>query len=238
MGNAAAVLFLSGALGLAAQAGADDCSYQARRDQRLDAAGVRTLRVIARAGSLRIDGQAGASAIDVHGTACAGREATLNDIQVRIRRSGSEATVEAEIPDTFNWLGGGEARLDLVLEVPPGVSVEVEDGSGEVHIRNVAAAKVSDGSGEMVLEAIAGEVRITDGSGGIEVRDVGSVVIEEDGSGGISISGVRGNVTVRDDGSGGIAVRDVAGDFTVQDDGSGGITHAAVRGRVRVPSRD
>jgi len=238
MGKAGVVLFVSGALALAVPAQADDCPHQARREERLDAAGVRTVRVVAKAGSLRIDGQTGADAIVIHGIACAGREATLDDIRIRTRRSGSEATVEAEIPDTFNWLGGGDARLDLVLEVPPGVVVDVEDGSGSMHIRDVAAATVNDGSGEMVLEAIAGEVRITDGSGSIEVRDAGSVVIEEDGSGGIAISGVRGNVTVRDDGSGSIAVRDVAGDFTVQDDGSGGITHAAVRGRVKIPSRD
>lgn len=238
MGNAAVVLFVSGTLALAGQAAADDCAHQARREERLDAAGVRTVRVTAGAGSLRIEGRAGAGAILVHGIACAGREATLDGIRVRTRRSGSEATIESEIPETSNWLGNDEARLDLVLEVPPGVAVEVEDGSGSMHVRNVAAAAVNDGSGEMVLEGIAGEVRITDGSGSIDVRDAGSVVIEQDGSGGISISGVRGNVTVRDDGSGGISVRDVAGDFTVEDDGSGGITHASVRGRVTIPSRN
>ena len=238
MKNAVPLLLLSGVLGLAGTLRADDCELEAGREERLDAAGVKTLHVIARAGSLRIDGQAGASAIAVHGTACASRQGVLDDIQLKVRRSGSEATVEAVIPDSFNWLGGGQARLDLVLEVPAGVALEVDDGSGSIEIRHVASAAVQDGSGEMVIEDVAGEVRITDGSGAIQVRDAGSVVIDEDGSGGISISGVRGNVLVKDDGSGSISVREVAGDFTVEDDGSGGISHTAVHGRVRIPSRD
>ena len=240
MNKAAAVVVWSCALGLAGTASAAyDCEHEARREEKIDAAGVKTLRVIARAGSLRIDGQAGAAAIAVHGTACASRESALDDIQLKVHRSGSEATVEAVIPEASNWLfGGGDARLDLALEVPQGVALEVEDGSGSIEIRHVAAAEVKDGSGEMVIEDVSGEVRITDGSGGIEVRQAGSVVIDEDGSGSINVSGVRGNVLVKDDGSGSISVREVAGDFTVEDDGSGGISHTAVHGRVRVPSRD
>jgi hypothetical protein len=238
MKNAVALLAWSFALGLAGTASAYDCSHEARREEKIDAAGVKTLHVIARAGSLRVDGQAGAGAIAVHGTACASRESALEDIQLKVHRSGSEATVEAVIPESSNWLIGGEARLDLVLEVPQGVALEVEDGSGSIEIRHVASADVKDGSGEMVIEDVAGEVRITDGSGGIEVRDAGSVVVDEDGSGSINVSGVRGNVLVKDDGSGSISVREVAGDFTVEDDGSGGISHAAVHGRVRIPSRD
>jgi hypothetical protein len=236
MRNAGLVLLLCGIPTLAA-AGWGDCDHQAPRHERLDGAGVRSVRVNAGAGSLRIEGRAGATSIEVNGTACASSASVLDDIRIRAVLSGSVATIETEMPGTASWLGGGEARLDLVIEVPPGVTLDVEDGSGEMQIRNVAAATVKDGSGEMVLEAIAGEVRITDGSGGITVRDAGSVVIEEDGSGGIDIGNVRGNVLVRDDGSGGIAVHDVGGDFTVEDDGSGGITHDAVQGRVRIPSR-
>jgi hypothetical protein len=234
MRNAAFVLMAAGVLA-AAPARAEDC---APREERVDASGVTRLRVLAAAGSLRIDGRAGAGAVVVRGTACASRASVLDDIRLRAARSGSEVTVEALIPESSGWLSWGEQRLDLVLEVPAGVTVDVEDGSGSVHIRNVAAASVNDGSGEMVLEGIAGQVRISDGSGGITVRDAGSVLVEEDGSGGIDVSGIRGDVRVRDDGSGSISVRDVAGDFTVDDDGSGGIHYATVQGRVRVPSRD
>lgn len=238
MRNVVMVWLACGGLGLASPSVAEDCPYQAPRQERLDASGVQALRVHAQAGSLRIEGRAGETAIVVRGTACAPREGQLEDVRLRAERSGATAVVRAEVPETFGWLSGaGGARLDLALEVPPGVTVEVEDGSGSIHIENVAAATVRDGSGEIVLRGIAGEVRISDGSGTIEIRDVGSVIVDEDGSGGITVAGVRGSVTVREDGSGSILVRDVGGDFTVEDDGSGSITHHAVRGRVRIPSR-
>jgi hypothetical protein len=236
MRHAGLVLMLCGIPALAS-AGWGDCENQAARQERLDGAGLRTVRVKAGAGSLRVEGRPGAVSVDAHGTACASRESLLEEVQIRARRSGDVATIETDIPERSNWLGGGEARLDLVVEVPAGVSVEIEDGSGSMDVKGVAAAAIRDGSGELVVDSVEGEVRITDGSGGITVRDAGSVVIEEDGSGGIDISNVRGNVTVRDDGSGSIDVHDVGGDFTVEDDGSGGITHDAVHGRVRIPSR-
>lgn len=224
---------------LAAVAGARDlghCPNQAPREARAEAAGTTVLRVVAKAGVLRIDGRPGATAVLVKGTACASSAELLAGIQISTERSGSRLEVRAEVPDTSSWLDG-HASLDLALEVPAELELEVEDGSGAVHIRNVAAVSVRDGSGDLTLETVAGEARITDGSGGITVRDAGSVTIDEDGSGSISIAGVRGDVVIRDDGSGGITVRDVGGDFTVDADGSGAISHQAVKGRVRVPSR-
>jgi hypothetical protein len=237
MRNVLLVCVACGALGLAAPSRADDCPYRGSQEERLDGAGVRLVRVHAEAGSLRIEGRAAETGIVARGVACAARESQLDDVRLRAVRSGSTAEVRAEMPADSGWLSGwGGARLDLVIEVPAGVAVEVEDGSGPIHVENVAAATVRDGSGEIVLLRVAGEARITDGSGSIEVRDAGSVVIDEDGSGSISVSAVRGSVTVRDDGSGSIAVRDVGGDFVVEEDGSGSISHDAVRGRVRIPS--
>jgi hypothetical protein len=240
MKTSTSIFLFACTLALAAPGGASaDCSYQAPREAGVDAAGATALHVEAGAGSLRIEGRAGAGQVTVRGTACASSESRLNGIELRTERRGSTVYVKVEIDEERSWLHGDSyATLDLVLDVPAGLALDVEDGSGPMSIRNVASAKVHDGSGEMELEHIAGEVRVTDGSGEIAIRDAGSVVIEQDGSGAITIAGVRGSVTVRDDGSGSIAVRDVGGDFTVDDDGSGGISHDAVRGRVRVPGRD
>lgn len=237
MTKAALALVVLAPAGLAAGE-AGNCPHQAERRAELDAGGATLLQVVARAGSLEIEGRTSAKTVLVRGTACADDASVLSQIQVRAERAGGALRVIADVPETSNWLTGSRAALHLVLEVPAELAVEVEDGSGALHVHNVASARVKDGSGEIVLERIAGEVRITDGSGSIEVREAGAVVIDEDGSGSISIAGVRGSVTVRDDGSGSIEVRDVAGDFTVEDDGSGGITHDGVRGRVRLPRRD
>ena len=215
-------------------AGWSDCSHRAPREATVDSRGARSIRVIGRAGALRIQGVEGGSAVAVRGTACASTEGRVASVRLIAERRGDVIHVEADIPQ--GWLGGS-AGLDLVLDVPTSVPLDVEDGSGSVEVRNVAALKIDDGSGELRIERVSGAVTITDGSGDIMIREAGSVLVEEDGSGGVDVTGVKGSVVVRDDGSGSIDVRDVGGDFTVEHDGSGGIAHDGVRGHVRIPSR-
>jgi hypothetical protein len=244
------------ALGLALAGGpsdAGDCTHNTPRQARLEAVGAESLRVLARAGSLKVEGRPDLSAVEASGTACASREGLLERVRLRAERRGRELYVEADVPDS-DWFWSGETRLDLTLRVPAGLRVEIEDGSGPLEVRGVASLRLDDGSGEALVQEIDGDVsivdgsgslrvldvggalRVRDGSGEIELRDVGGpVTIEEDGSGGIDIQDVRQGVTVRSDGSGGIDVRRVAGDFVVEDDGSGGVHYADVGGSVRLP---
>jgi hypothetical protein len=234
--NVKAALFVIALLASAGTAGAGwlECSHRAPREATVEAGGARRIHVIGRAGDLKIQGHQGASAVTVHATACASTEERLASVRLIAERRGDVVYVEAAIPE--EWLGGA-AALDLQLDVPSSIPLDVEDGSGSVEIRNVAALKIDDGSGELRIEDVAGAVSVTDGSGDIVIDHAGSVVIEEDGSGGMRITDVKGSVVVRDDGSGSIDVHDVGGDFTVEHDGSGGIAHEGVRGAVRIPRR-
>jgi hypothetical protein len=221
----------------AASAAAGDCPHKAPREATVEAGGARVARVEAGAGALRVEGRAGATAVVVRGTACASRDGLLDDIQVRAERQGDIVQVKTDFPEN-SWFSGGSAWLDLVIEVPAGLAVEVVDGSGEAEIASVASVRVKDGSGELRIRDVTRDVHVRDGSGEVSIEGVGgSVTVDEDGSGGIEVSGVKGNVLVRNDGSGGISVRDVGGDFSVRNDGSGGIEHDGVRGRVSVPRR-
>jgi hypothetical protein len=217
-----------------AGAGWSECSHRSPREATVQTNGARRIRVIARAGDLKIQGRAGASSVVVHGTACSSREAGLDEIKLVAERRGDEIYVEAAMPD--EWFGGARG-LDLALDVPSSLPLEVEDGSGSAEIRDVAALRIEDGSGELRIANVAGAVSVTDGSGGIVIDHAGSVVIEEDGSGSVRITNVEGGVVVRDDGSGSIDVRDVGGDFSVEHDGSGGVSYDGVRGAVRIPRR-
>jgi hypothetical protein len=246
---------LAGTLAVSAPARAGlldwNCSEKAPREASVNAAGARTVRVLASAGELKIHGSDGASAVAVHGTACASDADRLAGIKLVAERRGDVVHIEAVIPD--DWSNGARA-LDLDIEVPASIALDVEDGSGSADIRGVASIRIEDGSGDLRIDGVRGAVtvddgsgslnvanvegavRIKDGSGEIVVHDVASVLIDEDGSGGVELSHVRGNVVIRDDGSGSISVADVAGDFTVDSDGSGGIDHRDVRGRVKIPS--
>ena len=211
-----------------------ECNHRAPREASIPAAGARSIRVVAGAGDLRIQGRQGATAVGVKGTACASTDGRLKAIRLIAERRGDVVYVEADIPQ--DWMSGA-AGLDLAIEVPASIPLDVVDGSGSAQIRDVAALQIDDGSGDLVIENVAGAVTITDGSGDVDVRQAGSLVVEDDGSGNLRAAGVRGDVAVRDDGSGSIDVSDVGGDFSVDKDGSGGIAHDGVRGQVRIPRR-
>ncbi len=244
------------AAGLAASpVRADDCAHKAEREAALDAGGARSVRIEAAAGELRIEGKTGQTGVEARGTACASSENVLGQIRLNLTRQGDVIVVKVEIPEGSSWGWNEQARLDLTVTVPRIMPLDVDDGSGSAAIAHVGKLTVHDGSGELSVSDVTGDlgivdgsgsievagvtgnVRLSDGSGSISVRDVGgSVMVEEDGSGSIEVQTVAGSVTVERDGSGSIEVAGVKGDFTVSHDGSGGIAHREVAGQVRIPS--
>lgn len=238
---------------LAVPACADwDCDETAPREASIAVDGATLIEIEARAGSLEIEGRAGLREVHAHGEACADRASALDEIQIVTRRSGDRVSIIVEMPDSKGW--GNTAALDLVVEVPDDVPLQIQDSSGSLTLRNAAAARIEDSSGGMRIEGVrgdlsiddssgeievtdvGGEVRIRDSSGEIEVRQVGrSVIVEQDSSGSIDIRQVEGDVVVERDSSGSINAEEVGGDFTVKRDGSGGIDYRNVRGRVSTP---
>ena len=187
------------------------CDFTAPRSADLAVGDATQVTVRARAGSLRIEGRPGLTSVRASGTACAGTADDLDRVELTATRSGSTILIEAHAAET-------RGRLDLLLEVPDTLPLEIDDTSGSVEISDVAAVDLRDGSGGIDIAGVDGDVRVWDGSGGIDV------------------SGVGGSVIIEDDGSGSIDVADVGGDFIVRDDGSGGVRHNGVAGRVDVGS--
>ena len=229
--------------------------HTAPRNAAVNAAGARLVRIHARAGELRVTGVDGLAEARIKGTARASEREDLDDITLRAERRGDVVEIEVVIPEQRGEHWGSYYRgLDLEIEVPRAVALEVDDSSGNAEFRRVGALDLEDSSGEIVIRDAAGAVRVEDSSGGIEiegvrgdvtlrdssgdieVRDVtGRVTVEDDASGSIYASKVTGTVHVRDDSSGDIEVADVGGDFVVDHDGSGDVRHRGVKGEVRVP---
>jgi len=215
------VLLLLAPLALTAPTAAcayDSCQVQEPREETVDAAGATLVRVEAKAGSLRITGEAGLDEVQARGTACAENERTLEKVQLRADRSGDEVRVVVETPEGWN----GSGALHLELRVPEGLAIDVEDGSGETVVDDVASLRLKDGSGKIEITGVRGDVSIEDGSGEINLVDVGGDVKIHDGSGKIDVEDVEGAVVLHD-GSGDIDIKDVRGTVTVEDDGSGGV---------------
>jgi DUF4097 and DUF4098 domain-containing protein YvlB len=215
---------------------ADDCAHKAEREAILDAGGARSVRIDAGAGLLRIEGKTGQTSVEARGTACASSEQVLGQIRLNATREGDVIVVKAEIPESSSRGWNEQARLDLTVTVPRIMPLDVNDGSGSAEITHVGKLTIDDGSGELSVTDVTGDLGIVDGSGSIEVAGVTGNVRLSDGSGSISVRDVGGSVTVEEDGSGSIEVAGVKGDFTVSRDGSGGIAHRDVAGQVRIPS--
>ena len=239
---------------------ADWCKFEKDINVTLDLASSETLAINAAAGELDVVGVSGSKQAVVTGKACASKEAWLEESGVSTS-SGKHAEISVDLPNTdggwTNW-GNNYATLDLRVEVPEDLALEIKDSSGEIFLKNIASVQVDDSSGDIEIENARGSVSINDSSGDIDIdtaegditiesdssgdinaNDIsGSVLVMQDSSGDIDVSRVSGNVTVERDSSGDISASDVGGDFRVLKDGSGSIRSNDVAGEVQTPSKD
>lgn len=241
--------------------GAQTLDVSAPRSGSVNAAGATTIRISARAGYLHIQGRPGLTEVRAQGTARASDDDVLKQVQLVVKRSGNVVEVTVVTPDQnggwfHNAMNNYSASLDLTVEVPVTIPLDVDDGSGDTIIRGTGALQFRDGSGDMDIDGVTGNLTIDDGSGGIIARNirgkvtvtdgsgdvklsnVGPVEIVSDGSGGLYIDHVTGNVMIGSDGSGDIDVSSVNGDFTVRSKGSSSIHSQDVKGKVDIPERN
>lgn len=229
-----------------------DCRHSAERRATIDATGAARIVVYARAGDLTVAPGAGMT-VTGHGKACASSEEYLQQTQLLTRRVGDTVEVVVRTPDDMKGIGLLYASLDLELEVPATVPVEVTDSSGDVEIHDVrlvqltdssgdvrlsnlpADVTIQDSSGDLRVEHAQGRVRITDSSGDIVVRGAGSVEIPTDSSGEIDIEHVAGSVRIDQDSSGDVRIADVGRDVRLLNDSSGDVFISRVKGTVQVP---
>ncbi|MEM6930403.1 MAG: DUF4097 family beta strand repeat-containing protein [Myxococcota bacterium] len=185
-----------------------------------------------RAGSLDVLGEEGRDSITLEITLI--RSGGLRPDQDGI--DGLVATLESTgdrvVAESFVEVSGANVfSTDVVLRVPIGFDVTIDDASGEILVTDTGVTTIDDGSGELRVER-TGPLSIRDDSGEIEAFDVVGDVSIRDDSGEILLDGVTGNVEITDD-SGEIEIFDVDGDVDVRDT-SGEIRITNVTGTVTV----
>ena len=176
-------------------------------------------------------------------------------VDLSLERKGPRATLKSDLKkNLLNSVGPLfkplAAKINLTIEIPPGVDLFIDDGSGPIHIQhfkghivikdgsggiiieNVTGnVTVADGSGKIFMEGIRGNVEVKDGSGKIDVDNISGDVRVTDGSGEISIQHVDGYVTVIDE-SGEININDISGNVVIRSLGSGELNVERVKGKV------
>lgn len=171
------------------------------------------------AGSLEVIGSSGISEITVDAYI---RTTEDKNYILTLERHGSRAKLVAEHESHSGYWKGSSPTIDLVVKVPDSLMINIDDGSGDLNVRNINnSVFVEDGSGAASVENIKGDVSIEDGSGELVVKDINGNVTVDDGSGELSIAKVIGDVMV-EDGSGSLNIYDISGKVTL-DDGSGSI---------------
>jgi len=223
-------LFLSGCV-ISVGAHEHDRGDLNETKQQLTLSGANQLKsfdVTAGRGSLKIQGDDSVSQITVD--AVIGSE-NGKDYEFTLEKHGNTAVLVAKTDGGI--FKNSHAYLDLVVRVPTSMNLEVSDGSGSIMIDNIAGdVSVNDGSGSMYISRVGGALDINDGSGDIEVKNVSKSVKINDGSGNIDLTKVSGSLKVND-GSGNVDAFHISGDVRVSD-GSGNVTVGDVTGNVRV----
>ena len=235
---------------------ADWCKYEKEIDLTLDLSGSEVLAISAAAGDLEIRGVADSDKAVIHGKVCVSKQAWLDEADVEII-TGERAQINVNLPDSsggWSLFGNNYASLDLEIELPQNIALEVKDSSGDATFRHIASMQLQDSSGDIEIEDAAGPLSIKDSSGDIEIELVsgavsirdssgdievdrveGNFTIEADSSGDIRATNIDGTVLVKKDSSGDISVRTVGGDFRVLADGSGSIRSDDVQGEIETP---
>jgi len=211
--------------------------YTEDRDLELDTDGVSSFEINAGGGSLVITGVEDLHQILVTATIKVpdeddndAQEIIEKGLRLSLEKASDEARLEAYF-ESRSWGWRDSPTIDLDVQVPHGLALVVDDGSGSMKIIDANSdIRIDDGSGSVRIEG-ASSVDIDDGSGSITIVSVSGDVNIEDGSGSITVQQVGGSVTI-DDGSGSINVEDVEHDLVIVDDGSGGLNATNVRGVI------
>lgn len=216
--------------------GYDDCKFEKRIDTTLDLASASQLNIDARAGELRVTGDAHSTEAVIEARICTSQEDWADAYWLKLE-SGKNAAIRVNDPrsDGSSWIDNEQFSIDLVISIPAGMALNIKDSSGSMSVKGSGDLSVQDSSGDIDIRDIAGMVSIEDSSGDIELLSVdGDLVIEGDSSGNISGTDIRGSVLVKQDSSGNIYFEDVQDDFIVERDASGNIVADTIGGDFRV----
>jgi Putative adhesin len=162
-----------------------------------------TLRVENGKGTTVVHGGGGAE-VSVVAVRHAGGLAPLPE--VHLTPDGPGARLTSTQPDG-GWFGFGGGWVDYQVDLPASSGVDVQSGSGDVTIDNVAgpitvqsgsgdvsvagaqAASVRTGSGSVRLAGVAGDLRVATGSGSVRGTELAHVREVGTGSGSVDLSG-------------------------------------------------
>ncbi len=223
------VSFLSGCIVVASPSRAD---FHTQRQLTLSANDINELHIESGAGSLVIRGKEGLTEIQLSADIYTS-SSNRNNFELELDKSGNKAYLVAKIPSSFGSWIGSSPHIDVIVDVPQHMLLDIDDGSGDIKISDInASVEINDGSGDLNISHINGSIDIDDGSGELVVNNIVGDISIVDGSGEMTLKNIKGSVEI-DDGSGGIYAQNITGSADINDN-SGDLVVRQVDGVVTI----
>ncbi|NVJ60950.1 MAG: hypothetical protein HWE27_11200 [Gammaproteobacteria bacterium] len=225
-----ACLGLTSILMVSNQLSASGFDIEEVRDLTLDASGASKLRIDAGAGFLKVKGVEGLSEVRVTAELMVDED----NYNLTLNKSGNKIVLVADAnPENESSWWSDSPFINLTVELPKEMALDIDDGSGEIVIEQVNGdIDLEDGSGAISIIDIVGNLNVKDGSGSFSLKNQKGSLVLDDGSGSINIANVDGNVDI-EDGSGSTTVDQITGKLNVED-GSGSLSISHVDGHVTI----
>lgn len=208
----------------------------------LAAHGIETLVINCGAGSLKLRGVPKGDKIKITAqiegenlSDAEFKELIRNSVQISLQKKAKISILQSDLKLPAN--PDQDARINLNIEIPETINVDIIDGSGSISVRALQAnVRIDDDTGSIKIKNVVGEVSIGDSSGSIAIEEIVGNVFVTDGSGSIAIESIQGDLNVKD-GSGKIKIVDIDGNVTVSD-GSGSIEIQDIEKNVLIIIRE
>ncbi|WP_394193309.1 hypothetical protein [Pseudoalteromonas atlantica] len=196
-------------------------NIEQQQQRTLSAAQLQQLDIEAEAGSLKVIGSNTATEITVNASIYT---ANVDDPYIlTLEQKGDKAVLVAKNESASGMIvyQGNSPSIDLVVTVPNSFNLDIDDGSGDINIMGVLGdMDIDDGSGSINIEQ-GHDLEIDDGSGDIYLQNITGNIEISDGSGSITAKNVAGMVDIEDS-SGDLNLTDITGSVEI-DDNSGSI---------------
>lgn len=229
-----------------------ECEFYAADTIAYGAAGAKRFRLDAGAGTIRVVGKAGLKSVRIHTRRCASQPVILEQLWFDLSRTEDTIMLKVRVPKhLFSRNVGTEASVDLKVEVPEEMAIDLRGGTGGVWVSQTGPLTLEDALGDVTVADVRGNVRIKVGPDSVNVRNVqGDVsldvrvgaIVMQGAEGGVSIGAghrgptsirdVKGSVSIGERHSGDISIDGVGGDLSIAKLEEGTVRHANVKGKV------
>ena len=202
---ATSLLLLSGCVVHISTANAN---IQQQQQRSISAAQLQRLDIESEAGSVRVIGSNTATEITVDATIYTVKSDDPYILTLEQKSGKAVLTAKNNQSSGMQIYQGNSPSIDLVVTVPSSFSLDIEDGSGDINVQSITGnLKISDGSGSITINNAAGNLKIEDGSGDINLVDITGSVDIDDNSGSISAKQLGSYLTIEDDSGDALAKR-------------------------------